>query len=46
MKKIFYIALLSILFLGCSKEKTEFVFGEAPEERISEELSKWKTALV
>lgn len=46
MKKIFYIALLSILSLGCSKEKTDLVFGEAPEERISEELAKWKTALV
>ncbi len=46
MKKIFYIALLSILFLGCSKEKTELVFGEAPEERISEELAQWKSALV
>jgi len=40
-----YIILLAILFAGCSKDKTESLFGEKPEERMQEALAQYKETL-
>jgi hypothetical protein len=40
-----YIILLIILFAGCSKDKTESIFGEKPEDRMAKVLAEYKTTL-
>ena len=40
-----YIILLAILFAGCSKDKTESLFGEKPEERLEEAMKEYKATL-
>ncbi|MBW8686762.1 DUF4302 domain-containing protein [Chitinophaga rhizophila] len=40
-----YIILLAFFFAACSKDKTESVFGEKPEDRMAQALQEYKTAL-
>jgi hypothetical protein len=40
-----YIILLAFLLAACSKDKTESLFGEKPEERMEKVLAEYKAAL-
>ncbi|QHS58930.1 DUF4302 domain-containing protein [Chitinophaga agri] len=40
-----YILLLAILFAACSKDKTESLFGEKPEERMEAAIKEYKATL-
>lgn len=40
-----YIILLAFLFAACSKDKTESLFGEKPEERLEEAMKEYKATL-
>lgn len=40
-----YIILLTLLFAGCSRDKTGSIFGEKPEERIARVLAEHKATL-
>ncbi|WGQ13301.1 DUF4302 domain-containing protein [Sphingobacterium faecium] len=46
MKRIVYICFAAVLFMGCSKDKTDLTFEATPEERIGEKLAEVKSALV
>lgn len=39
------VILLALFFVGCSRDKTESIFGEKPEERIARVLAEHKTTL-
>lgn len=40
-----YIILLAFLFAACSKDKTESLFGEKPEERLEAAMKEYKAAM-
>jgi hypothetical protein len=40
-----YILLLAFLFAACSKDKTQSLFGEKPEERLEEAMKEYKATL-